>query len=143
VQLSKKILREGVIHPITKTQTSERTMTNEEKRKHSRIDSLNLLNYVYSDESGDGSTQGMGRTLNVSESGILLETHTPIDVNNVISLTIGFEEDVVEIKGRIIYTKENENKMSESGIEFFDIDDIAKETLKKYIAAFNARQNNP
>jgi c-di-GMP-binding flagellar brake protein YcgR len=117
-------------------------MTNEEKRKHSRIDSLNLLNYVYSDESGDGSTQGMGRTLNVSESGILLETHTPIDVNNVISLTIGFEEDVVEIKGRIIYTKENENKMSESGIEFFDIDENAKETLKKYITAFNARQRS-
>jgi hypothetical protein len=118
-------------------------MTNEEKRKHSRIDSLNLLNYVYSDESGDGSTQGMGRTLNVSESGILLETHTPININIIISLTIGLEEDVVEIKGRIIYTQENDDKKYESGIEFFDVDDKAKEILKKYIAAFNARQMNP
>jgi PilZ domain len=117
-------------------------MTNEEKRKHSRIDSLNLLNYEYSGESGEGSTQGMGRTLNVSESGILLETHAPININNVISLTIGFEEDVVEIKGRIIYTKENSHKMSESGIEFCDMDDNAKEILKKYIAAFNARQRD-
>ena len=69
-------------------------MTKEEKRKHSRIDSLNLLNYVFSDELGGGLTQGMGRTLNVSESGILLETHSPIDIHSVISLTIGFEEDV-------------------------------------------------
>ena len=123
--------------------TSERAMTNEEKRKHSRIDSLNLLNYVFSDESGGGSTQGMGRTLNVSESGILLETHTPIDVNNIISLTIGFEEDVVDIKGRIVYTKENDRKMNESGIEFFDIDETARKILIRYITAFNAKQMNP
>lgn len=123
----------------TNTQTSEQTMTNQEKRKHSRIDSLNLLNYVYSDDSGDGSTQGMGRTLNVSESGILLEMHTPISIDDIISLTIGLEEDMVEIKGRVVYTNENDKKMYESGIEFFDVDDKAKETLKKYIEAFNAR----
>ena len=117
-------------------------MTNEEKRKHSRIDSLNLLNYLFSDESGGGTTQGMGRTLNVSESGILLETYAPIDVNSIISLTIGFEEDVVDIKGRIIYTKENDRKMNESGIEFFDIDNASRAILKKYIAAFNAKQQN-
>ena len=115
-------------------------MTNQEKRKHSRIDSLNLLNYVYSDESGDGSTQGMGRTLNVSESGILLEMHTPIQIGDVISLTIGLEEDMVAIKGSVVYTKENEKKMHESGIEFFDVDDKARKTLKKYIEAFHSRQ---
>lgn len=114
-------------------------MTNEEKRKHSRIDSLHLLNYVFSDASGDGSTQGMGRTLNVSESGILLETHAPIEINSVISLTIGFEEDMVDIKGRVVYTKTNEKKMSESGIEFFDVDDSAKKILKGYITAFHAK----
>lgn len=117
-------------------------MTNQEKRKHSRIDSLNLLNYVFSDESGDGSTQGMGRTLNVSESGILLETHNPIHINNIVSLTIGLEEDMVAIKGRVVYTKENDDNMYESGIEFFDVDEKAKEILKKYIEAFNARQLN-
>ena len=117
-------------------------MTNQEKRKHSRIDSLNLLNYFYSDDSGDGSAQGMGRTLNVSESGILLEVHTPINIDDVISLTIGLEEDMVGIKGRVVYTKENADKMYESGIEFFDVDDKAKETLKKYIAAFNARKKS-
>lgn len=122
------------------TQIGEQTMTNQEKRKHSRIDSLNLLNYFFSDESGDGSTQGMGRTLNVSESGILLETHTPINIDDIISLTIGLEEDMVEIKGRVVYTKENDKKMYEAGIEFFDVDDKAKETLKKYITAFHARQ---
>jgi hypothetical protein len=117
-------------------------MTNQEKRKHSRIDSLNLLNYVYSDESAEGSTQGMGRTLNVSESGILLEMHTPIEIDDIISLTIGLEEDMVAIKGRVVYTKENDKNMHESGIEFFDVDDKARVTLKKYIEAFHARRTS-
>ncbi len=115
-------------------------MTNEEKRKHARIDSLHLLNYVFSEkDSGAGFTQGMGRTLNVSESGILLETHTPINANSIISLTIGFKEDVVDIKGRVIYTKENEKSMYESGIEFFDVDEKAGVILQKYITAFNSK----
>lgn len=114
-------------------------MTNEEKRKHFRIDSLHLLNYVYFDENDEEATQGMGRTLNVSESGILLETHNAIDVQTIISLTIGFEEEVVDIKGRTIYSNKNTQNMFESGIEFFDVDKEALKILRQYIAAFNAR----
>lgn len=114
-------------------------MTNEEKRKHSRIDSLHLLNYVYFDENDDEATQGMGRTLNVSESGILIETHSAIGVHIIVSLTIGFEEDVVEIKGRSVYSKENDKDLFESGIEFFDVGENALRVLRQYIAAFNAR----
>jgi hypothetical protein len=125
---------------IKKTYKSEHTMTNEEKRKHTRIDSLHLLNYVFSEGSDDDeATQGMGRTLNVSESGILLETHSPIAAESIISLTIGFEEDVVDIKGKVIYTKKNENNMNESGIAFFEVGAKANEILKKYIEAFNSK----
>ena len=109
-----------------------------EKRKHSRTDSLNLLNYIYFDKSEDEATQGMGRTLNVSESGILLEIHNPIREKNIISLTIGFEENVVDIKGRVVYSKQNASGMFESGIEFFDVDDAALKVLREYTAAFNA-----
>ncbi|WP_054031431.1 PilZ domain-containing protein [Desulfatitalea tepidiphila] len=112
-------------------------MTNEEKRKHSRIDSVNLLNYVYFDENEEEENQGMGRTLNVSESGILLETHSPMDARRTVSLTIGFKEDVVDIKGKVVYMRKMENNMFESGIEFFDIDQSANIVLKKYIEAFN------
>lgn len=115
-------------------------MTNEEKRKYNRIDSLHLLNYVYTDDKAEETMQGMGRTLNVSESGILLETHTPpISVGSVVSLTIGFEENVVDIKGRVIYTKESDSDMFESGIEFFDVDEKAQKILENYIAAFNSK----
>ena len=48
-------------------------MTTKEKRKHYRVDSLNLLSYTCQDEEGNLVKHGMGRTLNVSESGILLK----------------------------------------------------------------------
>lgn len=114
-------------------------MTIEEKRKHTRIDSLHLLNYLLYGETEDDATQGMGRTLNVSESGIQLETHTAIESGQKISLTIGIEENMVDIKGSVIYTKQSETGMYESGIEFFVMDESAKTILKAYIKAFNER----
>jgi hypothetical protein len=44
-------------------------MDTQEKRKHARFNSLNL-SYVCLDENNQVIKQGMGRTLNVSESGI-------------------------------------------------------------------------
>lgn len=114
-------------------------MTKEEKRKFSRIDSINLLNYVYYDENEEESNQGMGRTLNVSESGILLETHNAIDTSHIVSLTIGFKEDVVDIKGKVMHNKENDSNMFEAGIEFFEMDEAAKVVLRRYIEVFNAQ----
>jgi phage terminase large subunit-like protein len=113
-------------------------MSIEEKRKHSRIDSLNLLNYLYYDENEDIAQQGMGRTLNVSESGILLETHTPLEASHLVSLTIGLQEDVVDIKGRVVYMHENTTGAFESGIEFFALDETACFVLRRYITAFYA-----
>ena len=114
-------------------------MAIEEKRKHFRIDSMHLLNYLYFGQDDEEATQGMGRTLNVSESGILLETHTAIETNTVVSLTIGFEEDVVDIKGRVVYKKKNPEGLYESGIEFYDVDENAQKILRQYITLFNSK----
>jgi len=108
----------------------------DEHRKHKRIDSTNLLNYVCLNEAGDAFNQGMGRTLNVSESGILLETHLPIDLKTRISLTIGMEEEIVDIEGKALYSRKNDQGSYETGIEFFDVQAAELTVLQKFIAAF-------
>ena len=45
-------------------------MTSKEFRKHDRFDALNLLSYFCVDAENQTVQQGMGRTLNVSETGI-------------------------------------------------------------------------
>ena len=113
-------------------------MTPQEKRKHARIDSLNL-SYFCLDENNQIIKQGMGRTLNVSESGILLETHFPIDENHTIALTLGLEEDLVEITGRPVHSRTNDDGKHEVGIEFLKTNEKARKVLKQFINAFQIK----
>jgi hypothetical protein len=106
-----------------------------EKRKHARISSLNL-SYVCLDENNQIVKQGMGRSLNVSESGILLETHFPIDDQHIVSLTIGLKEDLVDIKGRPIHTRKNDAGKYEVGIEFLKSNEKTRKSLRKFIDSF-------
>ncbi len=114
-------------------------MATQEKRKHARIDSLNL-SYFCLDENNQIIKQGMGRTLNVSESGILLETHFPIDEKHTVTLTLGLEEDLIEIKGRPVHSRTNDDGKHEVGIEFLKTNKKAFKMLKQFIDAFQAKK---
>ncbi len=111
-----------------------------EKRKHTRIDSLNLLAYVCLDECGEEMEHRMGRTLNVSEAGILIETHLPIDSSYVMSLKLGLREMTVDIPGKIAHSIERKTGKFETGVEFYDVDECAMVTLKEYIKEFEEQR---
>lgn len=113
-------------------------MATKEKRKHARISSLNL-SYVCLDENNKIIKQGMGRSLNVSESGILLETHFPIDDQHIVTLTLGLEEDLIDIKGSPVHTRINDAGKYEVGIEFLKSDAKTRKALKKFIDAFQKK----
>lgn len=108
-----------------------------EKRRYSRVDSIYLLNYVNLDENDKALMQGMGRTINVSESGIMLETHVELKENATVDVVVGLKEDMVPIRGKVVFTRPTETGRFQSGIEFLAIDPPALETLRRYIEAFN------
>ena len=112
-------------------------MTTADKRLHTRIDSLNLLSYSCTDDTGQVVIQGMGRTLNVSQGGILLETHVQIDETYTISLTIGLQEELVDISGQVVRSVPGKDDNYESGIKFHEMDEAALQLLNKYIKAFH------
>ena len=53
-------------------------MTTEEKRRHYRVDSQNLLNYACYDENDHIVKQGMGRTLNVPKPASFWKPTSPL-----------------------------------------------------------------
>ena len=112
-------------------------MSTNENRQHHRINSLNLISYSCIDATENVVAQGMGRTLNVSEDGILLETHVSINPEFTIELAIGLEDELVTIKGSIIFSTPGKDEKFEAGIEFVEIDDATIEILKKYIEVFS------
>jgi len=112
-------------------------MTTQNKRKHVRIDSLNLSN-VYLCENGNAVDQSMGRTLNISESGILLETRLPIEQNAKISMEIALDEDVIELRGSVVHTTLTEDGQHEIGIRFDRLTHSTQTVLNRFIQEFKA-----
>jgi hypothetical protein len=108
-------------------------MTSENKRKHERIHSLNL-SYICLDEDENIIKQGMGRTLNISESGILLETHFPIEPKHVVQLTISLEEDLLDLKGKPVHVRSSDEGKYEIGIQFIDLDQDASNIIKEFVS---------
>lgn len=117
-------------------------METKDKRTHQRTGSLNLISYVCVDENKNEVTQGIGRTLNVSEGGILLETHVAFDQQYTVSLLIGLENDLITIKGKIVSPRPGKKGKFETGIQFFDMDKATLRILKKYIKAFKEQSDN-
>ena len=117
-------------------------MTSDNKRKHERIHSLNL-SYICLDEDENVVKQGMGRTLNISESGILLETHFPVEPNHVVQLTISLEEELLDLKGKPVHVRSCDEGKYEVGIQFVELDQNATDLLKKFISSGGVSKESP
>jgi c-di-GMP-binding flagellar brake protein YcgR len=114
----------------------ENKMGKRERRKFIRRDSLNLLDYVVLDNAGTMKDHAMGRTLNVSENGILLETHLSLSLSQLLLITLGLEEDLIDLKGEVVHTKEVDDDLYQSGIVFVEIDAEGQRILNRYLEAF-------
>lgn len=112
-------------------------MDKHEKRRQQRYESVNLLSYVCLDSEGKEWNQGMGRTLNINETGAKLETHEPIETQYIVLLAMGIEDEVVDIKGRVVYCNRGESGRFEAGIEFCEMDRDSLAVLREFIREFN------
>ena len=112
-----------------------------DKRRHIRIDSLNL-SYIMVDENGKKAGEGMGRTLNVSNSGILLEANFYMPPDGTVDLTIAFEDEVVDLPGRVVHTRTGSEGMYETGIQFLDVDSEHHDFIKRFVKRFHAQQSS-
>ena len=111
-------------------------MTPIERRRHIRIDSFNL-SYISVDEQGSIVNEGIGRTLNVSESGILLETNFKTSPGQAVSLTIAFKENLIDLKGEFIHFQSFGEGLFQTGVEFLEVDNRTREDLAQYIEMFH------
>jgi len=111
-------------------------MMQEERRLHPRFDALHLIAYDFMDEDGQVVMRGMGKTLNISEGGILLETHIQIEQQYDVLLSIGLENDLIDIKGKVVASRPGKVDKFESGIKFLEIGETELAILKLYIKAF-------
>ena len=95
-------------------------MTFVEKRKHPRVDINNLVSYRCMDDSGNQTREGRGKSVNISQGGILIETHDPFEWQDIIRLFIDIEDESVNIKGKVVYCNAANFGKFRTGIQFLE-----------------------
>jgi len=95
-----------------------------------------MISYTGVDRDKNEISGRVGRTLNISECGILLETHVPLAPQSSIFLEIGLGEDIVRLTGIVVYCKDSRGKFFQTGIDFIDCFGEKDLVLKRYIDAF-------
>jgi hypothetical protein len=91
-----------------------------EKRKHPRIKTENLLSYVCIDDEGNEIDEGMGKIKNVSLGGVLIETIKPIGMQDILLTTIGINDEIINMKAKVVYCKKEISGMFRTGIQFLE-----------------------
>lgn len=116
-------------------------MSGIENRESERKDTLNLVDYVVLSKSGEALNRAMARTLNVSEKGILLQTHLPFDKGQELLVTIGLANNLFEFKGRIVHIEKKSEDVFDYGVEFAEMCAEGTAVLKEFLTAFNSTNN--
>jgi len=112
---------------------------NDERREYpKRPESVNLVYFAVFDSKKMLKQQGMGKTLNISEGGILLETYERILDDGVIFLSLGLKNETVDIEAGIAHFSGIGNGIYHTGLSFV-IDSSEKiESIKEYISLFES-----
>ncbi|MFO7607457.1 MAG: PilZ domain-containing protein [Desulfurivibrionaceae bacterium] len=109
-----------------------------ENRESERKAALALLDFIALDESGAPVDRAMARALNVSEKGILLETHLSLDEGQHLLITLGLDDNLCEIRGRILRAEKVEENKFHYGVEFLKMSASDAATLGWYLKNFNS-----
>ena len=116
-------------------------MPHGEKRKFDRWDSSHLLNYIILDQDGTRGHYAMGLTLDVSLNGIRMESVEQLPNEAKIEVTLGVEEDLIDLVGRVTFCKP-EGERFVSGVEFIKMSAEGRRVFRRYAEAFRKQQND-
>ena len=112
-----------------------------EQRKYPRVETCNLISYLLIRANGEITEQGMGRALNISQGGILLETTRPIFSEHISLMSVDLDNNLIEIKGNVVYSKNNGFGMIKNGVRFQGKHGEIIQFAAKLIKAFHIRKH--
>lgn len=116
-------------------------MDERDRRKHARIETRNLVSHDSISKKGQVVSRNMGKALNVSRSGILLETAHPIEEEHVYLMTVDLDNNMIELKGRIVYCRKAQSGMYHAGIEFTGSEQETARFAVKLIKLYHHRKH--
>ena len=117
-------------------------MDNANRRQHVRIKTDNLISHEATGRDGQVISRSMGKALNVSRSGILLETSYPIVAEGISLMAVDLNDKLIEMRGRPIYCRGTDTGMYQTGISFIGTEEDTARFAVKLIKLFHYRKHN-
>jgi hypothetical protein len=111
-----------------------------ERRQYQRVKISNLISYVGIRENGEILEQSMGKALNVSQSGIFLETPQMIFSEFISMMSVDDNNNLVEVVGEVVYSTVYKNGTFGSGVRFEGMHTENIQFVTKLIKVFNIRK---
>jgi len=97
----------------------------DERRKFPRVEIDVLVNY---------DINAKARSKDISENGICLITGKALEVGSFLNIVFSIEkDDEIKAIGKVKWTREVSAKQYENGLEFWHIDKIDENKIKKYV----------
>ena len=112
-----------------------------ERRIYPRVKTCNLISYMAIRENGEISDLGMGRALNISQNGIFLETSRLVFSEYISLMSVDLDNNLIEIKGQVIYSEMNESGMVGNGIRLQGEHHENIQYVTRLIKVFHLRKN--
>ena len=101
----------------------------------------NLLSYICIDENNGETDHGVGRALNISQSGLLLESRTPIESERILLTTITDKNELLDIRGKVAYSRESGAKIFNTGVQFLEKKERIRQIVVNMIRLYNLEKN--
>lgn len=102
-------------------------------RAYPRINKLRLTAVERIGDRGEIAEETIGRTLNISEGGVLLEMVKPLPLLSIVSLSIGLGDDTLHMEGEVVHLRKNEEGKIETGIQFSSVNVEDRELIRKQL----------
>ena len=112
-----------------------------DRRKFPRVDVFGSISYVCVDEKGNLIDQDVGVALNISQSGLLLETAHQLNTSHISLMFVDLENSLAEIGGEIVYSRPSDSDVNLTGIHFRGSHPENIEFAQKLIRAYHDRKS--
>ena len=117
-------------------------MNAKDRRKRVRVEANNLISYESIDKDDKILFNSMGRAVNVSQSGILIETARHVEGEYVSIRTVDLTNNLIDVRGQVIYCRKVESGLFQSGIRFIGPEQETAVFVMKLIKLYQYRQHN-
>ena len=108
-----------------------------ERRRYQRVKTQNLISYFSFNETGEMISHGLGIAMDVSKGGVLLETTEYIKPGLIVLAATDRQKNLIEVKGKIAYSKKTSSGTFFTGIEFTGVNARVTHFITKLIKEYS------